>query len=143
MPISLKYVHIYEICIWRTMDKNDVFEDGDQGEFVLHFGANQTNVTRPRVRGSTWILPVGCHKIDEFIGPIFLTPELDLDDYLVLFFEVLEQDTFGDDFRAYFTFIHPPDMTNPDSWKRNHHHDFSITDNDGVVTVHWYFVLNE
>jgi hypothetical protein len=100
-------------------------------------------VTRPKVRGSTWKLTRGCHKIEGFVDPIIISPELGPDNYLAIFLEVLELDTFGDDYRSYDVFVHSPDMADPNSWKRNHHRDFSTTSEDGMVTIHWWLVLNE
>ena len=126
------------------MDEEDTWENGDQGEFRLNFGSNGgEEAHRPRVGGSTWNLTPRCHDIDGLVEPIRLSPDLDWDQPLVLYFEVLELDTFGGDYRAYFAFVHPHDMSDVNSWKRDRGRDFSATSDDGKVKVYWWVVLED
>jgi hypothetical protein len=141
-PIRVKYIHFYKIDIHDTSD-DEWHQNPYQGEFRLYVKINGIQEERPRNTDMAWLLPKGSYDIDEFIGPIMISPGVEWNHDMYMGVVLRELDDLGDDDWDHLSFMHSADMNDVNSWKRNHGQDFSAISEKGRFTIHWWVVLED
>lgn len=133
--IMLKFVHIHSIKMNHTSD-GEWHQDDDEGEFYLYFLANEDRAHRPQVDGMRWVLSPGTYEIGgAFMAPVYLSPNLNWDSYMLVEVMVREHDDIGsDDDACWIKYVHKPDMSDPSSWKGGG--EFFMEDGN-KCTVYW------